>query len=382
MISTVVFWVVLLAGAAWSARGPARWREPVLAALAAALVGWLDPIALLVYLGLTVPVWWLVRSGRPSRSSGITVVALAAGLAGGKWLQVAWSADGVAGPLGLSYLVFRLIHIVIEARRGQLAPISGLGEFMHYVFSPATFAAGPLERWEHFTAERQEKVDGTLAAEALQRIAIGLCKKLVLADVVWFQFASLIGVADPASFTPETPASTLWLGALMSYLRIYVEFSGYSDIAVGAGLLWGRRIMENFNWPMLAVTPSDFWRRWHISLSQWCARYIYMPAIGQLRSPIVPMFASFLVMGLWHFIGWNRVAWAGWQTLGVLVHLGWCRFAGRAQPNTWRAQRSWRVASCMFTQTFVTASYVFAFRGENVPVSSTLALLGRMFGLS
>jgi len=225
-------------------------------------------------------------------------------------------------------------------------------------------------------------VDGTIAAEALQRIAVGMCKKLVLADAVFFNLASDLGVAETAGLTPESSSGALWLGALLCYARIYAEFSGYSDIAVGAGLLWGRRIMENFNWPVLATTPSDFWRRWHISLSDWCARHIYMPAIGRLRSPFLPLFGSFLVMGLWHLIGWNRVAWALWQTLGVLAHVGWTRLAGRVRPGTWRAGSTWRVASCLLTQAFVTASYVFAFRGENVSVESTLALLARMFGLA
>jgi alginate O-acetyltransferase complex protein AlgI len=381
MIGTGAFWLILLTGAAWTAWGPARWREPGLALLAAALVGWHDPGALLVYLGLTVLVWRLVRGGRSARGVNAAVAALAVGLAGCKWLQAISSGDGVAGPLGLSYLVFRLIHVLIEAGRGQLPPSRGWAEFAHYAFCPGIFAAGPLERWEHFTAERRERVDGTLAAEALQRLAVGLCKKLVLADAVLLNVAASLGVADPTSFTPATPPATLWLGALLCYLKIYAEFSGYSDIAVGAGLLWGRRIMENFNWPVLATTPADFWRRWHISLSQWCARYVYMPLLGAWRGTAAPMLGSFLVMGLWHLIGWNRVGWAVWQTAGVLVQSGWCRLAGRARPGTWRVRWPWRLASCLLTQIFVIASYTFIMAGEDRSLSASLGWLAQMFGL-
>jgi alginate O-acetyltransferase complex protein AlgI len=189
-------------------------------------------------------------------------------------------------------------------------------------------------------------------------------------------------VADMDALTPAASPGSLWLGTLLSYARVYIEFSGYSDIAVGAGLLWGRRIMENFNWPILATTPSDFWRRWHISLSQWCARYVYMRAIGYFRNPFVPLFASFLVMALWHYIGWNRVGWALYQTAGVLVHLGWCHLLGRAQPGTWRTGWTWRITSCLMTQTFVVGSYVFLSRKEGVSLGSSLALLMRMFGVS
>src|SRR5688572_14189213 len=321
MIGIPAFWIVLFVGACWTAWGKTRWREPGLAALAAALVAWTDPVAFLGFFGLVNLVWWLVRTGRPPSGAAAGVIALAAGLAAYKWLHVAYLAEGMTSPLGLSYLVFRLIHVLLEARREQLPPDRDWAEFMHYAFSPAIFSAGPIERWDHFTAERRGKVDGLLAAEALQRIALGMTKKLWVADGLLLDLAYKFGVGTAQDLTPDTSPDRLWLGVFLCYLRIYAEFSGYSDIAVGAGLLWGRRIMENFNWPILAVTPSDFWRRWHISLSQWCARYIYMPTLGWLRTPLVPFFCSFLVMGLWHMIGWNRVAWAVWQTLGVMAHV-------------------------------------------------------------
>src|SRR6185295_15123467 len=113
MIGLGAFWIVLLLGAAWVGWGPARWREPGLAVLAVGLVGWHDPVALLVYLGLAALVGWLVRGGRPARGVGPAVIALAVGLAGCKWLQASSLADGGAGPLGLSYLIFRLIHVVV-----------------------------------------------------------------------------------------------------------------------------------------------------------------------------------------------------------------------------------------------------------------------------
>ena len=379
MISTWPFWIVLLVGAGWTAWGSARWREPVLAALAAVLIGWTDLKLLLIYFCLVAAVWQLVSHGRISWAKVSAIIALAAGLVIFKWGQAV--QEGFAGALGFSYLIFKLIHVLIEAGRGQLPPIKGLSEFTHYMLSPAMFVAGPLERFEHFVGEKRSHLDGTLAAEALQRIALGLVKKLLLADAVLVNLSIACGVENNAAFTPETPAATLWWGAFFCYMRIYAEFSGYSDIAVGAGLLWGRRIMENFNWPILAVTLPDFWRRWHISLSQWCSRYIYMPAIGKLRTPLVPMFGSFLVMGLWHIFGWNRVGWAIYQTAGVLVYLGWCGWMGRAKPNTWRMHWPWRVVSCLLTQAFVTVGYVFLFRGENVSIQSTLAILARMFGL-
>jgi alginate O-acetyltransferase complex protein AlgI len=383
MIGNPVFWVVLLAGAGWTAWGTIRWREPVLAALAGALVAWTDPVAFVCFLGLTTLVWWLVRAGRPARGMMAAVIALAAGLAAYKWLHVTFHAEGMAPPLGLSYLIFRLIHVLLEANRAQLPPVRDWTEFVHYAFSPAIFTAGPIERWDHFTAERREKVDGLLAAEALQRIALGLTKKLWVADGLLLDLGYKLDlVVSGQDLTADASPGKLWLGVVLCYLRIYTEFSGYSDIAVGAGLLWGRRIMENFNWPILAVTPSDFWRRWHISLSQWCARYIYMPMLGWLRTPVIAFFGSFLVMGLWHTIGWNRVGWAMWQTVGVMAHVGWGRVMKRPQPGSWREGWPWRVTSWLLTQSFIATSYVFMFRGEDASFQSALVILGRMFGLA
>ncbi|MEO5957618.1 MAG: hypothetical protein ABIZ49_13900, partial [Opitutaceae bacterium] len=219
MIGTLAFWIILLVGAAWTAWAPVRWREPMLAALAAALIGWADPVTLLVYAGLVAAVWQLVRTGQASRAATFAVGALVVGLVACKWAQA--METGVAGPLGLSYLVFRLIHVLIEARRGQLPPLRSWSEFAHYFLSPALFAAGPLERWEHFSAQRLDKLDGGRAAEALQRIVLGLAKKILVADALLVRVGHALGVDDAAAFTAASSPATLWLGALLSYARIY-----------------------------------------------------------------------------------------------------------------------------------------------------------------
>lgn len=381
MIGTGGFWVILALGAAWVAWGPARWRDLGLALAAAGLLALEDPLSLGAYCGLAAMAWWTVREPtRAARVGRAAVVALAIGLAGSKWLQSVAEGDA-GGPLGLSYLVFRLIHVLVEAGRGNLSVRPGAAEFAHYVLSPAMFSAGPIERWEIFVARKLPGLDRATFAEAAHRLALGLAKKLLIADVLVVNIAGYFHLGGDTPLTLARSPTELWAGTLLCYVRIYVEFSGYSDIAVGAGMLWGRRLMENFNWPIFARTPPDFWRRWHISLAQWCASYVYMPLLGWMRSSIMPLFASFLVMGLWHMVGWNRVGWAAWQTLGVLVHATWARRLGRATPGGWRTRRPWGVASWLLTQTFVTAGYVFAVNGEDQSLTNALRLLARMFGL-
>jgi alginate O-acetyltransferase complex protein AlgI len=378
MLGGFHYWIVLALGTLWASFAPHRMRETGLALLAFALVVDHDPLAAVVFLAAGWLVWWLVRRGAGFMPVAIAITGLATGLlvseifreyGKGHWVQ----------PLGLSYLVFRLIHVLVDARRGAWERPPRLMEFFHFLFTPALFVAGPLERWGHW--DKPVGADrGTRIAEGTWRILIGLLKKMYVADLLLPKSALDFHWAMPLDLDAATGAGGIWQACLYVYLKIYMEFSGYSDVAVGAGLLWGRRPMENFNWPVIASTPSDFWRRWHISIAQWCANCVYLPVMGLMRSVVVPMLASFIVMGLWHGLGWNRVGWAFWQVAGLLVFITWQKRLGRPKPGTWRTTTGWKLASIALTQTFVVASYVFILHGETVPVSESLGLLTRMFG--
>lgn len=381
MIGGSPYWLVLLAGAVWAAWAPPRMREAGLALLAFAWVLTHDVLAGAVYLGLGAVVWLLVRRGPPlSSQAAAAVIALAAGLAGAKGIE-AFRAGEWHTPLGLSYLVFRLIHVVVDARRRAWATPPTAAEFAHFLFTPALFVAGPLERWGHWQQVPPEPRGERIAA-GVWRVLIGLLKKLYVANMLLPALWTALEWARPDAVGAQSEAGALWQATLFAYLQIYAEFSGYSDIAVGAGLLWGRRPMENFNWPVIAATPADFWRRWHISIAQWCADCVYLPVMGLLRSVVVPMLASFVVMGLWHGLGWNRAGWALWQVGGLLVFITWQKRMGRPKPGTWRAGWAWRVASIGLTQAFVVASYAFMLHGETVPVGESFVLIARMLGWS
>jgi alginate O-acetyltransferase complex protein AlgI len=378
MLGGLHYWLVLLLGAVWASYAPTRWREAGLALLAFALVVDHEPRAAAVFIAAAACVWWLVRRQAGVPAMAVAIAALAAGLVGSEIVQQFGSGDWVK-PLGLSYLVFRLINVLVDARRGAWERPPGWSEFCHFLFTPALFVAGPLERWGHW--EKPVGADrGTQVATGVWRIVGGLLKKMYLADLLLPALAAKLSWTVPDQLQTGTVAAGIWQACLFVYLKIYFEFSGYSDIAVGAGLLWGRRPMENFNWPILAATPADFWRRWHISIAQWCSNCIYLPVMGLVRGVVIPMLASFVVMGLWHGLGWNRVGWAVWQVAGLLVFIAWQRRLGRPKPGTWRGGAAWRLASIGLTQAFVVASYVFMLHGETVPLGQSLRLLARMFG--
>jgi alginate O-acetyltransferase complex protein AlgI len=381
-------WLGVTAAVHWTL--PARHRVLFLACACLGYLGWVQPWLTGAFLAGT----WLVhrvlrRLGRDQAGTlGRTlVVGLAVLLAAWKFLPTAGiglsfretSAYGLA-PLGLSYLVFKLIHVAVEVGRGTL-PVPDFPEFVAYLFFVPMFTAGPIERLDHFRAGREPAWSRALWVEGGTRILHGLVKKFALAEGLLYRLVKDRGIDDAGFDLSFASPGTVWMVAGLSYLRIYLDFSGYSDIALGTGRLLGFRLVENFNWPVLAANPSDFWRRWHISLSQWCQHYIYMPSMGALRSPYLPLFLTFLVMGAWHIVSWNRVGWAAYNTAGVVGFMAWSRRMGRPRPGTWRASASWRWASVLLTQVFVLGSVAFFMNGEDQTLHRSLELLARMAGL-
>ncbi|MBL8820282.1 MAG: hypothetical protein JNL58_29935, partial [Planctomyces sp.] len=126
-----------------------------------------------------------------------------------------------------------------------------------------------------------------------------------------------------------------------SFLKLYFDFSGYSDLSIGAARLFGIQLMENFNWPVLAPNIGQFWRRWHMSLGAWCQAYIYMPVLGRWRNPYVSAYATMLVMGLWHAGSWSYVFWGLYHATGLSLFLTWTRF---------KARRGWKLGAGKLSQ--------------------------------
>ncbi len=369
---------------------PTNRRVPFLAAACVGYLGWVQPGLTAVFLSGT----WLFhralgRLGRDRAGTlGLTLVAgLSVLLAAWKFLPTAGigltfreTATFGLAPLGLSYLVFKLIHAAVDVDRGTL-PVPDFPEFVAYLFFVPMFTAGPIERLDRFRAGREPAWRRELWVEGGTRILHGFIKKFALAEGLLYRLVRDRWIDDPRFDLSLTSPGTVWLVAGISYLRIYLDFSGYSDIALGTGRLLGFRLAENFHWPVLATNPSDFWRRWHISLSQWCQHYIYMPSMGVLRSPYVPLFLTFLVMGAWHIVSWNRVGWAAYNTAGVIAFMAWFRGMGRPRAGTWRASTAWRWASILMTQVFVLGSVAFFMNGEDQTLRRSLDLLARMAGL-
>ncbi|MBC8044794.1 MAG: MBOAT family protein [Rhizobacter sp.] len=221
-------------------------------------------------------------------------------------------------PIGISFHTFQALSYTIEVYRGHAPAERHLGIYALYVMFYPQLVAGPIERPTNIIPQfRVEQTwDTERVADGLKRMGWGLFKKVVIAD----RLAEYVGIvyADPHSYT----GLTLLLAAYFFAFQIYCDFSGYSDIALGAAKVMGFTLMENFNRPYLAKTITEFWRRWHISLSTWLRDYLYI-SLGGNRNGVMQTYINLsitmLLGGLWHGANWTFIVWGGLQAVYLIA---------------------------------------------------------------
>jgi alginate O-acetyltransferase complex protein AlgI len=294
------------------------------AVVSAAVIALWQPLALVVTVALTALTQLAVRHRR-NRAIGAAVIAgLVAALVGFKY--VPWITELLGGPapawvfpLGLSFTVFRLIGVVLDGR-ALPGEIPGRHLWLLSLFFP-TFLAGPITTVRSLARDEERSISA-----AIGRIWVGLFRKIVLADPLnTLVIAPWVG----AGVAHLEPYQCLVLPVLFG-LYIYWDFAGYTDMAIGLGGLMGFRVPENFDRPYTSQSLVDFWRRWHITLSEWIRMRLMMKMVGR-RSPESHMYAAIVVSmaicGLWHGAGSNFLLWGVWHGLGLVgVHV-----FGRAQ---------------------------------------------------
>jgi alginate O-acetyltransferase complex protein AlgI len=235
-------------------------------------------------------------------------------------------------PVGISFYTFHTITYIVDGYRGVIKPTRNFLEFSCYVSLFAQLVAGPIVRFRQIEYDIEHIAEADRAAHlniGWSFFVIGLVKKVLIADTI----AAVINPALGSLGTFTT--ADAWLCALGYTYQIYFDFSGYSDMAVGLGHLFGLRLPQNFNSPYKAADPSDFWRRWHMSLSTMLRDYLYIPMGGgrvRLLTVCRNLMITMLLGGLWHGANWTFVVWGGYHGL-LLVFLRvrrtwWERVAG------------------------------------------------------
>ncbi|MBK9294690.1 MAG: MBOAT family protein [Oligoflexia bacterium] len=271
-------------------------------------------------------------------------------------------------PVGISFYTFHTMSYIIDAYRGTIKPTKNFFEFSCYVSLFSQLVAGPIVRFRQIE-EDLEKIDKSdkfsKINEGFSFFLIGLFKKVLIAD-------SIAAIIDPAFLNINTLSSSgTWLIMLGYTYQLYFDFSGYSDMAVGLGYMFGIRIPQNFNSPYKAIDISDFWRRWHISLSTWLRDYLYIPLGGNRISPLrtkINLFITMLLGGLWHGANWTFIIWGALHGIYLIINHLWKEF-GNAKLSPFVAK--------MITFLLVVIAWVF-FRSPDMATS--FLILNKMFG--
>lgn len=282
---------------------------------------------------------------------------------------LAWQPElEIALPLGISFYTFQSMSYTLDVYRGEVAATRRPIDFLCFVTMFPQLVAGPIVRYRDIAAqlvERQISLDGF--ASGVRRFAIGLGKKVLVANAVAVPADQIFALP-----TSDLTAPVAWFAVGCYTLQIYFDFSGYSDMAIGLGSMLGFQLPENFNYPYVARSVRDFWRRWHITLSRWFRDYLYLPLGGsrggQLRT-YRNLLLVFLLCGLWHGAAWNFVIWGLWHGLFLVVE--------RLAADRWPEHHPPRWLAHLYTLAVVTVGWVL-FRSPDLAYAA--GLLGVLAG--
>ena len=274
--------------------------------------------------------------------------------------QIGWTE--VLLPIGISFFTFQKISYLVDVYRGVRAPLSRFHDYALYVILFPQLIAGPIVRYNEISEEllnRRAKINADNRLLGIFRFSLGLAKKVLIANVMGAEADRIFGME--ASYLQ---APNAWYGVLCYTFQIYFDFSGYSDMAIGIGRILGFTFPENFRNPYISGSITEFWRRWHITLSTWMRDYLYIPLGGNkvsARRLYINLWTVFLISGLWHGAAWTFVIWGAYHgallilerwfllkfydklprllrvlLIFVLVMIGWIFFRAESLSVAWR----------------------------------------------
>jgi alginate O-acetyltransferase complex protein AlgI len=229
----------------------------------------------------------------------------------------AWTT--VVLPIGISFYTFQTLTYSIDIYKKIHAPLEKISDYMLYILSFPQMIAGPIVRYQSIASQlvsREEKVDDKLMG--FYRFSIGLAKKVLIANAMAEQ-ADLVFESDLSLLS----SNAAWIGILAYTFQIYFDFSGYSDMAIGLGRIFGFRFPENFDTPYISKSITEFWRRWHMTLGSFMKNYLYIPLGGShvltKRRLFFNLWIVFLLSGLWHGAAWNFIIWGAYHGLFLIL---------------------------------------------------------------
>lgn len=276
------------------------------------------------------------------------------------------SIVNVIMPIGISFFTFQATSYVFDIYLGKVKSSDSLLEFATYLSLFPQLIAGPIVRYETVSYElKTRKTTFSNFASGISRFVLGLSKKVLLANVLG-EFSKIL-------FSMQTKSIlSYWLKAIADTLQLYLDFSGYSDMAIGLGLMFGFHFFENFNYPFISSSITEFWHRWHISLSSWFKDYIYIPLggsrVGNLRR-YLNIFIVWMFTGLWHGASWNFVLWGIYFAILLIIE----------KMFLYNFLSKHKILGVFYTQFLVIISFVIF---NQTTFSEIGKFLGSMFGFN
>jgi len=255
-------------------------------------------------------------------------------------------------PLGISFFTFEFIHYIVDVYKGS-TPIYNLKNFALFAAFFPSQIAGPIKRYQDFMRQLEHPLSLRQAdfKGGIFLILQGLYKKIVLGDNLGlivnygFNHAATLGRLDA------------WIAVVGFTFQIFFDFAGYTDIGRGSAMLLGYKVPENFNWPFLASNLTEFWRRWHMSLSTWLRDYLFFPLGGSRVSPWAVrrnLMITMILGGLWHGAAWHYVLWGAFHGLGLVISKDWHDFVSKfSMLSRWRVTKIWHCSGIAFTLIFL-----------------------------
>ncbi len=271
----------------------------------------------------------------------------------------------LALPIGISFYTFESLSYILDVYKGKISCQKNIVTYASYIAMFPQLLSGPIVRYSDIAEQlEQRKIDGVRFGEGCERFLFGLAKKVLLANTIGNLFDTIHAMGGDISVL------TAWLGAVAYTLQIYFDFSGYSDMAIGLGKMLGFTFLENFNYPYLSASVTEFWRRWHISLGAWFREYVYIP-LGGNRVPVLKHIRNILVVwfltGLWHGASWNFIVWGMYYAALLL----WEKYIFKPRNFPRPLKR-------LFTMLAVIIGWVI-FSADNL--SGAMVTILRMFGI-
>lgn len=274
-------------------------------------------------------------------------------------------------PLGISFYTFQCMSYLIDIYRSDIACTKDPVKFALYIAMFPQLLQGPIIRY----GEVKDALDHPVITsddfvKGIERFIVGLAKKAIIANTLGEVGDKIFDIAPS-----DLGVSVAWLGAILYTLQIYFDFAGYTDMAIGLGKLFGFNFRENFNYPYISRSVTEFWRRWHISLSNWFRDYLYIPLGGNRRGNVyVNLLIVFLATGIWHGAAWGFLVWGLWHGLFMLIERA---LKGKALPFKMPAVLS-TILTWGYTMLAVTLGWVL-FKIEDI--REALSYIRVMFGL-